>query len=122
MNYSSLETCNIQELNFLHIKVKSCFGCGISQSNFSEDGCYMIINYTLKNECILRNTVVSISNDASDTSCADTIINSNKHIAFSCKVLSNNQSQIIQTQARTMNDEIFLHWFQYTLESWAQCK
>lgn len=122
MNYSSLETCNVRELNFLFIKVKSCFGCGISQCNFSEDGCYMTINYILKNECILRNTVVSISNDASDASCANTIINSNQRIAFSCKVLSNNLSQIIQTQARTMNDEVFLHWFQYTVESWAQCK
>lgn len=82
----------------------------------------MIINYILKNECILRNTVVSISNDASDASCSNTIINSNQRIAFSCKVLSNNLSQIIQTQARTMNDEVFLHWFQYTVELWAQCK
>lgn len=64
----------------------------------------MIIKYILKNEYILRNTAVSISNDASDTSCVNTLINSNQRIAFSCKVLSNNWSQIIQTQTRTMND------------------
>lgn len=103
MNCSSVE--RYSKPHFLFTVVRSCFRCGIPQCSVLS--AHTSITY-IKQKCTIGNTIVSLSSDASEISCANTIINGNQCSVFSCKALRKELSHLLQTQFRTRNDEIIL--------------